>query len=506
MRNNNKKVNKLKFYNRLYFRIYVYFGIVIVIFAILIGIIYTNLYEKSTMESYTRQATEQAKSIAQGMADLIEEDDKDGSADYMNFLETTENGSTTDVWFISKSRSVMAKEFTNADLKDIPKSKELKKVIRKAWKGKTSYCIGYDQIYEMDILKVATPIFDNKGNVIGIVILNSFVESRQKVLALSRQLILYSALAALAVSFIISIVFVRSLSKPISDMRLTALQLAQGNYETKTKVKYVNEIGSLAQSIDILSERLMENEEERKNLDQMRMDFFSNVSHELRTPITVIRGYTETLVDGVVEDEKKKQKYYERLLSECKSMERLVGDLLILSKMQNPDFTIHKEPVNVIQVWGDLLRSAKAISAEKEISMELESPKEPCMVMGDYDRLKQMFMVIIDNAIKFSYENSKIKIKIKKEEGQKLSISIRDYGVGIKEEELPFIFEKFYKSKLRQNAKGSGLGLMIAKQIALKHNGSVTVSSQEGKGTEFTFILSEWEEWEEQDESNNNNY
>lgn len=486
---------KLKFYNRLYFHIYLHFGIVIVVFAILTGLIYTKLYEKSTMSSYTKQATEQAKNIAQGMADLIEEDDKNGSADFMDFLETTENGSTTDVWFISRGRS-MAKQFTNADLRDIPRSKELKKVIRRAWKGKTGYCLGYDEIYEMDILKVATPIFNSKGNVIGMVILNSFVESRQNVLDLSRQLILFSVLTALVVSFVIAIVLVRSLSQPISKMRLTALELARGNYNTKTKVKYANEIGSLAKSIDILSERLMENEEERKDMERMRMDFFSNVSHELRTPITVIRGYTESLVDGVVEEEDKKRKYYKKLLSECKSMERLVGDLLLLSKMQNPEFSIYREPVNVIQVWKDVLHSARAISIEKKISIQIQMPEQPYIVLGDYDRLKQMFMVIIDNAIKFSNENSNVDVEIKKEENQKIAIKIKDYGIGIKEEELPFIFEKFYKSKLRQNAKGSGLGLMIAKQIILKHNGWVTVKSKEGKGTEFIFYLEQWNESE----------
>jgi len=219
----------------------------------------------------------------------------------------------------------------------------------------------------------------------------------------------------------------------------------------------------------------------------MRMDFFANVSHELRTPITVVRGYTESLVDGVVSDEERRQQYYNRMLSECQSMERLVGDLLLLSKMQNPDFQVEKEPVNLQQVFYDIRRTAWAIADERNIEIVVNQPEEPCVMMADYVRLRQMFVVIVDNAIKFSRDNSSIYITMEADES--IRVSIRDEGVGISEEELPYIFEKFYKSKLRQNAKGSGLGLAIARQICLKHDGSIDVKSVVGEGTTFTFTF-----------------
>ncbi|MCR5330343.1 MAG: ATP-binding protein, partial [Lachnospiraceae bacterium] len=113
------------------------------------------------------------------------------------------------------------------------------------------------------------------------------------------------------------------------------------------------------------------------------------------------------------------------------------------------------------------------------------------MIMGDYDRLNQMFMVIFDNAVKFSHEGSQIYVTISSEEDRKVRVSIKDEGVGISEEELPYIFEKFYKSKLRMNATGTGLGLSIAKYIALKHGGTISVRSEQGKGTEFIFVFDE---------------
>jgi signal transduction histidine kinase len=240
--------------------------------------------------------------------------------------------------------------------------------------------------------------------------------------------------------------------------------------------------------VDILSEKLLENEFERKKLDQMRLDFFANVSHELRTPITVIRAYTETLSDGVVTQEDMVQQYYNRMLSECKSMERLVGDLLLLSKMQNPDFAIEKEPVNLLQVFEDIIRSASAIAQKKNIKINVKNEEPVVMILGDYDRLRQMFMVILDNAIKFSEENKEVHINVSKSD--KINVSIRDEGIGIDPADIDNIFEKFYKSNLRQNASGTGLGLAIAKQIALKHEGQIEVNSTPGIGSEFFYISS----------------
>ena len=155
--------------------------------------------------------------------------------------------------------------------------------------------------------------------------------------------------------------------------------------------------------------------------------------------------------------------------------------------MQNPDFVVEKEPVNLIQVFDDVVRAVKQLGDKKGITINLSYDNEVCLMYGDYDRLRQMFLIICDNAIKFSNEDSTIHISIESEE--QLIVSIRDEGIGIAKEELPNIFEKFYKSNLRQNEKGSGLGLAIARQIALKHNGTVEVESKLGVGTEFMFTF-----------------
>ena len=174
-------------------------------------------------------------------------------------------------------------------------------------------------------------------------------------------------------------------------------------------------------------------------------------------------------------------------------MERLVGDLLTLSKMQNPNFRIEKELVSLTQILEDAVGGVGAIAADKGISISPSGQfDEPCMVMGDYGRLRQMFMVVFDNALKFSPEGSTIHVDVKCAGG--VEVTIRDEGVGIAPEELPNIFEKFYKSRLLENEKGSGLGLAIAKYICEKHNGTVRVESELGKGTAFTFVFGALEE------------
>ena len=168
-------------------------------------------------------------------------------------------------------------------------------------------------------------------------------------------------------------------------------------------------------------------------------------------------------------------------------MERLVQDLLLLSKMQNPSFKIDMEPVNLVEIFDEIYRSASVIAKEKKVKIHFQCDDDCLMMMGDYDRLRQMFLVIVDNAVKFSELEGNVYINIDSKD--KIVIKIKDEGVGISKEEMPFIFQKFYKSKLRQNAKGSGLGLMIARHIAEKHNGSISVESEVGVGTEFRFVF-----------------
>ncbi|MBQ9119358.1 MAG: HAMP domain-containing protein [Lachnospiraceae bacterium] len=469
---------------RLFVKAYLYYAVLGIVVACIIGVLFLNMYQQATRRQYREQLEEQASSVSARFQEFIANKDYENCLGYLEILGETRD---YEVWSLQNpyAEKPMKSAMANIEFQDIGQA-NFTNLIYSAFMGKERFLASYSEIHGCTMMSVGVPIWDLDGEVCGALLISTSMETQDIVLERSKYMILYSILVALGVSFVLALGFAGQLSRPVREIRDTAILLAEGRYDEKTGIKRKDEIGELAKTIDFLADKLTENERIRAGMEQMRMDFFANVSHELRTPITVIRAYTETLVDGVVTEEEKVHQYYTRMLSECKSMERLVGDLLLLSKMQNPDFMVEKEPVNLVQIFGEITRSADAIGTAKNISIRIEHEKDIYLMMGDYDRLRQMFLVIFDNAVKFSPENSVVHVRIREQE-QELEVSIRDEGIGISAEELPNIFEKFYKSKLRQNAKGTGLGLAIAKQIALKHNGNIEVSSEIGKGTEFIF-------------------
>ena len=489
-----KQGEKKKFHKLLFVKTCFWFAVIMLLFAVVLGFVYMRLYEQTIMENYREQTKEKAESVAKRCSSFFLGNDPVGWQEYLIMLQEIEQ---IEVWVISNDEAsypltsafaISRDVFTTLDMYQNSYRDILSNVFHNIPTSKTDF----SEVHEMNMIMIGMPVAGVNGEVAGGIIMNVRVENQKEVVDSSWRMIIISSAIALALASVTALFYVRSLSNPILKIRRTALELADGNYEISTDVRRSDEIGELAYTMDFLSDKLQENEIERQNLEQMRFDFFANVSHELRTPITVMRAYTESLVDGVVTEEEKVQRYHERMLGECQGMERLVGDLLLLSKMQNPDFAVEKEPVNLVQIFEDLKKSAWAIGKEKNITAELYTELPVIMILGDYDRLRQMFLVILDNAVKFSPENSVVHIRITCEE--QIMVSIRDEGIGISEEEQEFIFEKFYKSKLRQNAKGSGLGLAIAKQIAIKHGGTIEIQSELGKGTEIIFSFPELEE------------
>jgi signal transduction histidine kinase len=265
-------------------------------------------------------------------------------------------------------------------------------------------------------------------------------------------------------------------------MKASAVLLADGKYESKTGVVQNDEIGELAGAIDVLSDRLLAARAEGERLDQLRRDFIANISHELKTPVTVIRGSLEALADEVVTEPEQIRHYHKRMLAEIVSLQRLIGDLLDLSRLQNTDFKIESEQLNLCDILSDAVRSAVQLARDKQIEIIQEYDTPSLSVTGDYGRLRQMFMIVLDNAIKFSPEGCSVNVTL---EGKTVTIS--DRGIGIAEEALPHIFDRFYKVKSEDNKSGSGLGLAIARQIAERHGITLSVKSRPNEGTAFSF-------------------
>lgn len=473
--------------NRLYIRFLCVFGITSSVLVLLVGVVFFRLYSNNVIESFEEQLQTDANKIANNIEEYVLNDEHNRFIEYTEAVQALLDSQKVDMWIMPnyQSENRLKSRYANTMIAYRKLSKGMKQVMKKVYReGEICGNNGYDEIYDEDIIRAGAPINDAGGNVIGGVLLNGMVSARIEAINDVKGIVVFSLIIAWLVALIISLFMSSMLSRPISRIRKTAGLLAKGDYAAKTGMNKNGEIGELAKTVDVLSEKLYTNE-------KMREDFFANVSHELRTPITVIRGYTETLADGIVTEPEKIKHTFERMLKECSGMERLVGDLLTLSKMENADFVLDKETVSLVQIFEDVVKSASVLCNKKNITINFATNDEYCFMLGDYDRLRQLFMIIIDNAIKFSKEDSAIDINLCKEE--KLLISIRDYGTGIDKEMLPNIFDKFYRSKLRMNEKGSGLGLVIAKHIVDKHDGTIEADSTLGEGTTFKIIFENFE-------------
>ena len=481
-------------------RIYLSFVVVLAVSLLLTGAIFNYLYQRNYTRSYTELLTKQGKKIARRVSKFQYKKNIGQYEKYSVYIDEIESAENTDVWILSnhKAKNALKEDFTNAEMNDDNLTDEMYAVLRQAFGGQTGASSSYDKAYGMMILRVAIPVHDYKTDqVIGAVMMVSMIDRQTMGLREGKYLISLSAVVAVVISYLIALIFTKYLSLPINKIGKTIRRIAGGDYSPVEKYSHSRQLSQLEEQLDVLAERLTKAEQERANLEQVRRDFFANVSHELRTPITVVRGYAEMLHDDVLSEEEDVRGVYDRILLECQGMERLVQDLFLLSKMQNPDFQMDKEPVSLAQIFADVMRSARVIGEEKEIHFVVDIPEEqPFMIEGDYGRLRQMFLIVLDNAVKFSERGGKVHLTLVSRDGL-IKAQIADQGIGIAPEELPYIFEKFYKSKLTQNEKGTGLGLMIAKQIILRHGGDVEVQSVPGEGTTFTFTFMELTSLEE---------
>ncbi len=229
---------------------------------------------------------------------------------------------------------------------------------------------------------------------------------------------------------------------------------------------------------------------ELKKLESVRKQFVANVSHELNTPVTSIKGFSETLLDGAMHDPQALEHFLSIILKESDRLQALIKELLELSKVEQQDFQLDLQEIDIIPVLTDTYTMLEKKASKKHIDFELQEFSKPVICEADAFRLKQVCINLVNNAISYTPPNGKVRI-IANEDSDKVYIAIEDTGIGIEEKEFPRIFERFYrvdKDRSRESG-GTGLGLAIAKHIVEAHNGEITIQSQKNVGTTFTIIL-----------------
>jgi two-component system phosphate regulon sensor histidine kinase PhoR len=227
-----------------------------------------------------------------------------------------------------------------------------------------------------------------------------------------------------------------------------------------------------------------------KELERVRQDFVANVSHELRTPLTTIKGYAETLLEGALQEEVATQ-FVQVIKRHADRLAKIVEDLLTLSKIESKEFQLKSENVLVVGIIDDAIDFVKEMSERKRISIRKNDISPSLSVRADRNYLEQVLINLLDNSIKYGREGGEIFISAIEEGRGEVQISLRDNGTGIPKEDLPRIFERFYRVDRgrSQELGGTGLGLSIVKHLVQAHGGRVWAESQLGEGSTFYFTL-----------------
>ena len=342
---------------------------------------------------------------------------------------------------------------------------------RGVWRGRNA---AGEKITAMTVL-----VRYSDGTICGAV---RYLVSMEKVDSQILLLIAVMLLFGMAVIFFVmlsSSYFVSSILNPITEIGQAARKIALGDYESRIEKRYDDEMGDLCDTINYMAGEI-------SAAERMQNDFISSVSHELRTPLTAIKGWSETLRQGGAADEELMNKGLEVISSEAERLSGIVEELLDFSRMQGGHMTMRFGRMDVLAELEEAVVLFRERAKREDIDLVYIEGENLSPITGDKDRLKQVFINIIDNAIKYSNAGGRVRIEAV-QMGGNVQIVISDSGVGIPKSDLPNIKNKFYKAN--RTRPGSGIGLALADEIIRRHKGRLEIDSEEGVGTTVTITL-----------------
>ncbi len=453
-----------------FFNIFLVIAIVISVaavgFSVLYNAFYTSqmrslgddyAYEFSTLESATQKTfSDAAISLVEGFAYKdkmsVQAIDKDG-----NVVASTTGFPT--------------------NISEIPEyNAAVKSGKPQLFKGRTDYGEA--------IMAVTTPIFDTDGNFIGSYRWTTSMSQAYKSIYTVIAIIIGVSVMVLLFSCMSGIFFVKSIVKPIRDVSNIARTIAMGNFDARIDLNRNDEIGELCDTINYMASELSQ-------AQNMKNDFISSVSHELRTPLTAIRGWGETAKMSLGTDEELVNRGLDVVLSESDRLSSLVEELLDFSRMETGRLSIVSQPINVSAILKESVDMYTELAKKQEIELVLTNPYDEIIVMGDRDRLKQVFINVVDNAVKYTVGAGQVLVSAVIEEAC-VRVTVTDTGVGIPAQDLDRVKEKFYKAN--KTVRGSGIGLAVADEIIKQMNGLLFIESTENVGTSVTIVLPIYEE------------
>ncbi len=333
----------------------------------------------------------------------------------------------------------------------------------------------------VEYVVIGTPIYDDDSSFDGAVVIVKPIYEFSESLEETNTALIIGALVSCLLMLLPAYIISKRLADPIREIEEVASAMSQGDYSKRANEHQAGEIGELAASINDFAAK-------SEKLEQTRRDYVANISHELRTPMASIRAMSETLRDGLITDDNKVQRYYDHILRESMRMTRLIDDLLELSRLQSRSVALQISAIDLMPVLSSCALTFEQLALDSGVDFSFECPQQLPVVMSNADRIQQILVILLDNAIKHTPDDGKVVLSAQVEE-QLVRISVRDTGDGISPQDIPYVFDRFYKSDKSHSSGGTGLGLSIAKEVLMVLGETITVESQLGEGSVFSFTV-----------------
>ena len=449
-------------------------GIIVLIIAIgvSIGLILKSQYYKSVEMTLNSRASSMVLSNFNS-ANAISDENFNKLA--KNFVDNFTDKNVMEVWVIDKNGNVVVSS-TGFSVKG---EKYPDYDYAKASENRKGQWIGKMQSGEK-VMAMTYVLPQNDNGVNGAVRYIISLEDVDKQLV--QIWIIIGILLIVFISFVVTsgAFFINSIINPVRKINETASKIAKGDFKASIeKYKYDDEIGQLCDTINNMAYEIGETE-------RMKNEFISTVSHELRTPLTAIKGWGETIRSAKDEDSELIEKGINVIVKESERLTDMVEELLDFSRMESGKLTLKMSKTDIVKDLNEVLEVFKERSERESIDLIVDVPHTSLSIMGDGNRLKQVFVNIIDNSFKYNKKDGFVKVKLECSNID-IKVIISDNGCGISKNDLPRVREKFFKAN--NSARGNGIGLAVADEIIKMHSGEMLIESKIGSGTTTTLIL-----------------
>lgn len=335
----------------------------------------------------------------------------------------------------------------------------------------------------------AKPLVGTSGSLFGVVVTASPVDASLAILDAVRYRLWVTFWISLIVAGLLGFAFSEFIGRRIRAMSEAAAAMAAGDFEQRLPTGFVpDEVYDLAVSYNSMASKLGEAFAALQESERAQRRFVADASHEMRTPIAALKGILELLADGAQDDPEVREDFIRTMGVETDRLGRLVGDLLTLAQLEAGEITLDVAPQWAADVLGDVARVMHALAERAGVVLAVDLPDGDLRFMGDRDRVVQVLLSFTDNALKHSARESRIRLRARRS-GDTVTLEVSDEGEGIAADELPRVFERFYRSDSARAGSGAGLGLAIAKEIVEAHGSMIDVRSAPGEGATFGFAL-----------------